>query len=119
MKKIVIICAALTASSIFPHVGSAQDSEIITGTVERTIEPTEGGGGADVTFDSKSEYSRDLSIPGNRFTEIETTRVQTVEARGDRTITVAMEKERGEVRVTVKNERADRSEKPEAPDRPR
>lgn len=119
MQKFVAIFFILSSSATITHVAAAQDSEIVTGTVERTIEPTDGGGGAAVTFESKSEFSRDLSIRGNRFTEIDTTRTQTVETRGDRTVTMSMEKERGDVQVSVQLERSDRTEKPEKPDRPR
>lgn len=117
-----IILSALSLVYAIPNTAFAQDSGIITGTVERTIEPTDNAGGADVTFESRTEFSRDLSIPGNRFTELDTTRKQTVETRGDRTITMTMEKERGQVEVTVdvvSQDRADRTEKPEKPDRPR
>jgi hypothetical protein len=122
MMKATFILTTLTSIAAIAGSASAQDSEIITGTVERTIEPTNGGGGAEVTFESRTEYSRDLSIPGNHFTELDTTRKQTVETRGDRTMTMTMEKERGDVEVTVEvasPDRVGRSDKPEKPERPR
>lgn len=95
----------------------AQDTGVITYTVERTIEPSDGGKGAEVTFHTEATITRDLSAKGQQGYEIDAERIQTVVGKDGDAVVIRQEIYGRDGRdVTVERITTDRMEQSERPD---